>query len=349
MILKLVNTNSEDSQDILAADVGATKINIAVYHWNGMHLILQKEASYRSKHFKTITSAIREFIDGHELPPKISLAVAGPVKSGNSRLTNINWELDAEELSRYFLRDVVLVNDMEASAYGLGLMDEKDIHIVHKGSTCEKGNVAIIAPGTGLGEAGLYYDGEVYHPFATEGGHSDFAPRTTQDFELLQFARKKYGHVSWERLISGPGICLIYDFLLQKKDRTEPSWIREKILAHDKATVITQNISECAVCKETVELFFHYLAQESANVAMKFMATSGVYISGGIVPELVADLNHELFVRSFSNFGRLKDLLESIPIKIILNKQTALIGAAFYGVHHQQFQSKVLPVLHEQA
>src|SRR5574337_1017237 len=214
MILKIANSENKNVQDVLAADIGATKTNIAVCHWDGSSLSFTKEASYKTKSFNDIISLITAFIANDEIPAKISLAVAGPVEKNQVSLTNINWQINVEQVAKEFNRQVFLINDLEAVAYSLAFLSEKDIHVLHHAEKTADANVAIIAPGTGLGEAGLYYSKDGYHPFATEGGHSSFSPRTETDIELYRYLAKKFEHVSWERLISGPGISAIYDFLI---------------------------------------------------------------------------------------------------------------------------------------
>jgi glucokinase len=332
MILKIANSENKSVQDVLAADIGATKTNIAVCHWDGSSLSLSREASYKTKSFNDIISLITVFIGSDEMPAKISLAVAGPVEKNKVSLTNINWQINVEQVAKEFNRQVFLINDLEAVAYSLAVLSEKDIHVLHHGENTSDANAAIIAPGTGLGEAGLYYSKDGYHPFATEGGHSSFSPRTETDIELYRYLAKKFEHVSWERLVSGPGISAIYDFLIHVKEREEPSWIKEKILQHDKSIVISENMTECAVCKETMDMYIRYLAEESGNLVLKLKAFAGVFIGGGIVPDLVAAMHEDYFLKQFSNFGRFKKLLQSVPVNIILNKKAPLIGAAFFGI-----------------
>jgi len=336
MILKIANGDNKIEQDILAADIGATKTNIALCHWDGNDLLISNEATYKTKNFTDAGSLIDEFIGNDELPAKICLAVAGPVQENKVTLTNINWQIDGDQIAKQFHREVLLINDLEATAYSLAVLDSKDIHSIHQGERGSKGNVGIIAPGTGLGEAGLYFNGGGYHPFATEGGHSSFAPRIGIDIELYHFIKRNFEHVSWERIISGPGICTMYDFLLHVKEREEPSWIKEKMLAHDKASVISENATECAICKETMDMFIRYLAEESGNLVLKFKATGGLFIGGGIVPHLVSIIHEDYFLKHFSGFGRLKDLLQAVPISIILNKKAALFGAAYFGVQYDK-------------
>lgn len=334
MILKIAGTRSQLSGEILSADIGATKTNIAICQWTDGAFSIKKESSYKTKSLGNVGSLIEEFTRDEKLPAKISLAVAGPVENNKASLTNINWHIDAEQLQNKFGRRVFLINDLETAAWSLAILNEKDIHIVHKGEGLSKGNAVVIAPGTGLGEAGLCYDNG-YYPFATEGGHASFAPQAEIDIELYRYLARKFEHVSWERVVSGPGICSIYDFLQQVKDREEPSWLKEKILLHDKATVISENATECAICREVMEMFIRYLAEECGNLVLKFKATGGIFIGGGIIPGLVPIIHEEYFLKQFSNFGRFRNFLQSVPVYIILNKKAPLLGAAYFGVHHQ--------------
>ena len=211
------------------------------------------------------------------------------------------------------------------------MLTEKDLDILHGGQDSPVGNAAVIAPGTGLGEAGLYWDGEYYHPFATEGGHCDFASRNGFDFELYSFLQHKFGHVSWERSVCGPGIVNIYQFLRDEKRREEPEWVKEKMKNADQAAIISRLVPQSGICKEAMQLFVRYLAYESANLVIKLKATGGLYIGGGIVPQIVPLLQNNVFYSSFCQSGRLNYLLEKVPVKIILNTKTALLGAAWYG------------------
>jgi glucokinase len=333
MFINIKLPSSHTAQSILAADIGASKTNMAVYVRQENELTLKKEATFKTKQFTDPVSLIEAFLSGDKMPERICLAVAGPVSLNAVNLTNINWQINGDELTEKYHQPVTLLNDLEATAYGLPMLTGKDIHTLHKGNENIKGNVAVIAPGTGLGEAGLYSDGKEYHPFAGEGGHCSFSPQTEMDIELLHFIRikKKYDHVSWERLVSGPGICTIYDFLKDEKEREEPAWLKEKILAHDKAAIITENANECDICKETVTIFLRYLAEESANLVLKLKATGGLFIAGGILPNLIPVINTSNFVKCFTRVGRLKPLLESVPVHVVLNKKAPLLGAVYYG------------------
>lgn len=337
MLIPLKKSTTKKKTDkihiVLAGDVGATKTNLALYKTEKGQVMLQYEAQYKSRHYKNIFDLIRAFIGNNlPFPDSICLGVAGPVFQGQARLSNIDWEINADDLSAHFnIKKVRLINDLEATAYGLAMLNDSDVVTIHHGDDTAHGNAAIIAPGTGLGEAGLYWDGNYYHPFATEGGHADFAARNEFDFDLYNFLRKKFGHVSWERLVCGPGIVNIYQFLRDEKKQEVPEWLREEIAKGDAPAVISRHVSESEICKETMRLFIRFLAYESANLVLKLKATGGLFIGGGIAPKIVALLENNAFYSSFCQSGRLNYLLEKVPVKIILNDKTALLGAAFYG------------------
>lgn len=325
------NLNSLTPRTVLAADIGATKTNMALIQFLGLDYSVLKENKFHTRDFADAPQMITKFLGGSKAPDRMSFGAAGPVQNDRVSITNLSWKIDSREISKQNDNTpVYLLNDLEATAYGLALLKKEDIHILYEPKKIIAGNMALIAPGTGLGEAGLYWDGSGYHPFANEGGHCDFAPRTELDIDLYAHLHKKLGHVSWERVVSGPAIPVIFDFL-RIKDREVPAWLAEKMLAHDPATVISENAEEAPICKETMDIFLRYLATEAANLALKFKATGGVFIGGGILPKIVRLVNPDSFMRSFHDFGRMKPLLQDIPVKIILNDKTALLGAAAYG------------------
>ena len=337
MLLPFKKQSSERRKEcvVLAGDAGATKTNLALFKWENNSSTLLREAKYRSHDYKNIIELTDVFQKELPSPDTICFAVAGPVLNGHAKFSNINWEIDRAEISNHFgLQKVSLINDLEATAYGLAMLTEKDIAVIHKGDETAGGNVAIIAPGTGLGEAGLYWDGNAYHPFATEGGHCDFAPRNEFDFELYNYLQGKFGHVSWERLICGPGILNIYHFLRDIKKREEPGWLKEKFNDADAAAVISGHVNESTICSETMQLFVRYLAYESANLILKYKATGGLFIGGGIVPQIVPLLENNKFYSSFCQSGRLNYLLEKVPVKILLNTKAPLLGAAYYAYNN---------------
>ncbi|MFC0775063.1 glucokinase [Terrimonas alba] len=320
---------------VLAGDAGATKTNLSIFKWKNNTASVLHEAKYDSPDYKNIIELTDDFIKGFPAPDIICFGVAGPVLNGHAKFSNINWEIDSAEIAGHFgIPAVHVINDLEATAYGLAMLTEKDVTVIHKGDENAAGNVAIIAPGTGLGEAGLYWDGKVYHPFATEGGHCDFAARTQFDFELYSYLQEKFGHVSWERLVCGPGILNIYHFLRDIEKREEPEWLKEKINTGDAAATISRYVNESAICNETLQLFVRYLASESANLVLKYKATGGLFIAGGIVPQIVPLLENYVFYSSFQQSGRLNYLLEKVPVKIILNTKAPLLGVAYYACNN---------------
>ena len=319
---------------VLAADVGGTKINLALFQIKDGELFLLKEQSFPTKTYKSVVEIVRKFYKGDS--PSIDgicLGVAGPVTQGRVHGTNFPWAIDSEEIGRELhIRSVSLINDMEANAYGLAALQEKDFDTLKYGPNIP-GNATLISPGTGLGEAGLFWDGSHYHPFATEGGHCDFSPRNDSDVEIWQYLQQKYGHVSWERLISGPGIYDIYLLLRRISGEIEAQWLKNQIAQGDSSAVITKTALENKdpVCVETLELFIRFLAIEAAQLALKFKATGGVYIGGGILPKIIKRMNREIFYGNFVQSGRLNSLLQMVPVKVILNEKTALLGAAYYA------------------
>ncbi len=322
---------------ILVADIGATKTNLAIFEIKNRQITLLKEKSYRTKDYNAFTEMVRSF-HRDKLPVinGICLGVAGPVTRGKVKGTNFPWEIDSEEISRELqVHSVTLINDMEANAYGLAALRHTDFEILKEGSNIP-GNAVIISPGTGLGEAGLYWDGARYHPFATEGGHCDFSPRNDLDWELWKYLHQKFGHVSWERVVSGPGIYSIYQFLRGFRGNVAPKWLQDKIQQGDAAAVITTVAHEKSdpICAETLDLFVRYLAIEAAQFALKTKATGGVYLGGGIVPKILAMINREVFYENFVQCGRMNSLLQLIPVKVILNEKTPLLGAMYYGTTH---------------
>lgn len=318
---------------LLAADVGGTKTVLGLFKIHEGELTLIKETRYSSKEFPALTEVIRLFLDTAPLPERLSIAFAGPVLEGKAHATNLGWDIDTRSLSKVtHIPEVYLINDLEAEAYGLAALSKEDLVMIYPGHQPAKGNAAIIAPGTGLGEAGLYWDGAALHPFATEGGHTDFVARNEFDWELYQHLHKKFGHVSWERVVSGPGICNIYDFLRDVKLWEEPDWVKEKMKVREHGEVIGSSAREgCPISLETLRIFVRYLAVEASDLALKLNATGGIFIGGGIPPKIWNSDLQAIFLEHFIQVGRLRPLLESVPVYVVLNTKAVLLGAAHYG------------------
>jgi len=322
----------KSSLTILAGDVGGTKTNMALCQVDADGIQKLKEKKYASHDHHSLKEIILDFT-GDMLPERICTAVAGPVLHGKSSLTNLSWQLDSDSLSAELKIPVCFINDLEATAYGLAGLDKKELATIAEGDPASQGNIAIIAPGTGLGEAGLYWDGEYYHPFATEGGHSDFAPRTEGDIGFFRYLQQQFGHVSWERVVSGMGIKNIYHYLTEERQEKVPEWLSQRMAKEDPAAVISEAAlrREDPVCSEVMDLFVRYLATEASSLVLKLMATGGLYLAGGIPPKILPLLQNGNWSKNFDNNGRMHDLSQRIPIHVVLNDKMALMGAAYYG------------------
>lgn len=325
---------SEDKGVVLAGDVGGTKTNLALFELQDGDLVPVKEKSYRTKQYQSFSEMVSVF-QTRDMPRinGICLGVAGPVVQGKVDGTNFPWAIDSQAIGRELkINAVLLINDMEANAYGLAALQDKDFETLKPGSKIP-GNAALISPGTGLGEAGMFWDGSHYHPFACEGGHCDFSPRDELDIKILQHFQKKFGHVSWERVLSGPGIMDLYVFLRQLSGIPEPQWLGDEMSKGNPSAIITGTAMKGidSVCSETLDTFIRFLAMEAAQLALKFKATGGIYIGGGILPKIISGIKQEVFYNNFVQSGRLNPVLKTIPVRAILNEKTALLGAACHG------------------
>jgi glucokinase len=344
-----------DRMRIFAGDVGGTNSRMAVFEVSGPKLEQLWSRTYSSKAHASLVEVVRSARDelsatlagsGDRGEPAgarrssasidaASFGVAGPVKNGVCRATNLPWIVDSRELAQALdLPRAGLINDLEANAFGLGALGPSDLSTLREGEPNARGNAALISAGTGLGEAGLYWDGREHHPFACEGGHASFSPRATADDEaeidLLRWLAERYGHVSWERVLSGPGLYNIYQFLRDTRRAPEPAEFAQRIASGDPGAAITQ-----AALKEEFELpvraltmFVKLYGAEAGNLALKLMSTGGVYIGGGIAPRIASWLGRPMFIESFLDKGRLRPILEAMPVHIVLNDRTALLGAA---------------------
>lgn len=326
-------SKGQNSINLLAADIGGTKVNIALYKASADGLTLVDQKRYLSKDYSSLSAVVKDFSAGKKYD-RISAAVAGPVVNGKSKLTNLPWVLDSEAMTKEMGVPVCFINDLEATAFGLAGLGKDELAVLQEGAPDSKGNIAIIAPGTGLGEAGLFWDGECYHPFATEGGHSDFAPRTEKDVELFYALQKQFGHVSWERLVSGMGIKNIFHCLVA--GRTVPQWLSDRMRDEDPAAVISEAAlkHEDLICAETMDLFVRYLATEASSLVLKLMATGGLFLAGGIPPKILPLLQSEAWSKNFDNNGRMHELSDRVPVHVVLNDKMALQGAAYYGAYN---------------
>jgi glucokinase len=322
----------------LAGDIGGTKTNLAIYAYEADRLDAKKIASYPSKDHGTLAEIIRSFLDGDKSDiRRACFGVAGPVKNGVVQVTNLPWIVDAAALQAELnFQSVSLLNDLEANAYGINtLLPHELLSLNPRADARQIGNRALIAAGTGLGEAGLLWDGVAHRPFASEGGHASFAPNDDLGDELLAFLRKEHGHVSWERVLSGMGMKNLYRFFRQRSGQPEPDWLAAQLLHGDLAAVVTQAglAGKDPVCVDALDCFTRNYGSEAGNLALKMLALGGVYIGGGIAPKILPKMRSALFLDAFSTKGRLAPLLQSIPVYVILNDKTALQGAAWFAAH----------------
>jgi len=246
-------------------------------------------------------------------------------------MTNLPWVLDAHELERTLgIPEVLFVNDLEATAHSLDLLPVDAVVTLAEGDEDAVGNRAVIAAGTGLGEAALYWDGRRHHPFATEGGHSAFSPSSDDEAALMSHLRRRFGRTSWERVLSGPGLVELHHFVTTRDGITEPRWLRERLTGCDPAETITAAGLEgrSEACRRALEMFVRLYAVETANLALKIMARGGVWIAGGIAPKILPFFESGRFMKRFLSAGRMRPLLERIPVKVITNEDAPLIGAA---------------------
>ena len=323
---------------ILAGDIGGTKTNVALFGIAGKSLRLVATETYASREHRSLEEILKEFLGvSRGTISRACFGIAGPVKDGRSATTNLTWVVDSRSLARMLgLNRVGLLNDMEASAWGIAALEQKDMAEINAGSPVPTGNAAVIAAGTGLGEAGLEWNGKEHWPFASEGGHSDFAPRTELEIELLRYLAREFGRVSYERVLSGPGLHNIYRFLRDTKRGDEPAWLAEELSQGDPSAIISQVALEgrAEICERALELFVEFYGAEAGNLALKMMATAGVYVGGGIAPKIAERLKTGPFLEAFVSKGRLRPLLEQVPVRIILNDRTALLGAARWALRH---------------
>lgn len=322
---------------VLAGDIGGTKTNLALYQATETGLNMLYTGRYASEEFTSCIAMLQQFLSDNKCPApdRICLGVAGPVLDGKVNLTNLSWDIDINEVkSAMGVEAVFLLNDLESMAYGLAGLTEQDLITLHPGNETGSGNMAIIAPGTGLGEAGLYWNGTNHFPFPTEGGHADFAPRTDLDYALLKFLQNEYGVVSYEKVVAGPAIVDIYRFLRDVKKMEEPTWLKDalELEKQDSAVISGAAIEQkAAICVETMALFVRYLAREASNLVLKMKATGGLFLGGGIPPKIAPLLMQPQFMAHYMDCDRMQHLLEQVPIRIIKNDKTGLIGAAYYG------------------
>jgi len=321
---------------MLAGDIGGTKTGLALFALEDDTLKKIASKQYASAAFSNFSDMLNDFKQEHTQTIKAAcFGIAGPVIEGACRTTNLPWEvITTQELEETLQTKVVLLNDLSATAYGMLYLDSTMLLELNPHAKTSYNSCAVIAAGTGLGEGILYFDGQKYHPMATEGGHSDFAPQNELEDQLLKWLRQRYPkHVSYERVLCGEGIATLYTFLHEYTQLAQPQKIVEMDTKSDRSAMI----SHCALedkdplCLQSLELFCRLYGAESGNLALKSLAMGGVFIGGGIAPKILPILQNGSFMQAFSAKGRFQSLLETLPVKVSLNPETALLGAAHYA------------------
>ena len=341
---------------IVAGDIGGTKTYLGLFDWQETRVAPIREEKFWNADFESFEEILEEFLQPPPAPPDevegeeaedtgdekeavdisptmplraACFGIAGPVVDNRCRATNLPWTIDGHALTETLNTSCVrLLNDVEAMAYGVLVLEPEETEVVH-GEPQEDGTKVLIAPGTGLGEAVLYWDGDRYHALPTEGGHASFAPNSDLEIDLLRYLRTSFLHVSYERVLSGTGLHGIYQFLRDTK-RNEPTWFAERLPTGDPPALIAEAglAGKPDICVQALDLFVSVLAAEAGNCALKTLARGGVYIGGGIPPKIIDKLRDQRFSQAFISKGRYKRLLSSIPVHVILNDKTALLGAA---------------------
>jgi glucokinase len=316
---------------VLAGDIGGTSTRLACFDTDRGLALPFAEDRFVSSEFGSLEEIVGHFADEHCLTvERACFGIAGPIRQGAVRTPNLPWSVNSKVLAETLgLPTVRLINDLEANAYGIALLDPADFAILNTGEVDPFGTIAVISAGTGLGESFAYWDGNLHRPLPSEGGHADFAPRNELETELLLYLRAEHGRVSTERIVSGPGLRNIYRFFRDARNQPELPSVAEEMRRGDPSAAITRAAlaGVCPLCSQTVDLFVSLYGAEAGNVALRVLATGGVYLGGGISPKIIERLKGPGFMQAFTAKGRLSPLLEKIPVYVILNDRAALLGA----------------------
>jgi len=344
---------------IVAGDIGGTKTHLALFDWSKNRVDPIRLETFHSADYTSLEDLLTEFLvpptpptpidesateksDAAGAEPKglekepvkfdaACFGIAGPVIQNRCQTTNLPWVVDGATLAKRFdIPKVKLLNDLEAMAHGILLLRPDEVEVLNVGTPPPHNQaIALIAAGTGLGESILFWNGSRYQPMPSEGGHADFAPNNDDEIELLRHLRSNYLHVSYERVVSGPGLHAIYDYVRDSR-KNEPTWLSEQIKAGDPPKVIAEAglKGQAEIAKQALDLFTSIYGAEAGNLALKAMALNGVYLGGGVAPKLLAKLKDGTFMKAFTNKGRYARLMTSIPVKVVMNQKTALLGAA---------------------
>jgi glucokinase len=326
--------------NVLVGDIGGTKTILAIFSTELGPRKPLIEKTYPSTHYESLEGMVHEFlVEVGMTVNRACFGVAGPVVEGLAHITNLPWVIDAAIIhSEFNLAEVTLLNDLESVAYAIPILTQEDIHIISKGVPVQGGSIAVLAPGTGLGEGFLTYDNGAYCAHASEGGHVSFAPVGAVQIGLLTYLNEQgHEHVSYERVCSGGlGILNLYNYL-KATGLEEPSWLAEKLSTSEDPTPVIFTAAHdpsqpCRLASATVELFVAILGSEAGNLALKILSTGGIYLGGGMSPRIIASLEKPEFLEALRSKGRFRELLTDMPIHVIMNPKTGLLGAAAFGL-----------------
>ena len=319
---------------ILAGDVGGTKTNLALYRRKGGGLSRERMATYASRDYPSLEVILDDFLSEGPAVARACVGVAGPVVAGRCRLTNLDWVVEEASLLRCSgAGEAYLVNDLQAMASAVPFLPPESLAVLQKGEPDRGGNVAVLAAGTGLGEAFLIGTGNGYLPLASEGGHVDFAARTAEELRLHAFMREMYGRVSVERVLSGPGLRDIHRFLRDSEGVAEPREVAAETQKENPQRAIVRHglAGDSAACVGALRIFSSLYGAEAGNLALQYLATGGVYLGGGIAPAILPVLRQDAFLAAFLDKGRMAQLLSRVPVSVILDAAAPLLGAACYA------------------
>ncbi len=324
---------------ILAGDIGGTKVHLALYDFAGGRLVAVRDHKFPASEYPSLDQVVKAFlVDGErEKVAAACFGCPGPVRDGRLKLTNLPWTLDTRDLTKSLgMEHIFLINDLEANGYGIPELAAESIVTLQEGDTQAVGHRGLVSAGTGLGECLLVWDGKLgrHLPLPSEGGHGDFAARNPREIALLEYLlRTLKGRVSIERVVSGLGIQNVYRFLRDDQKLEEPKWLRERMEAEDPNAVIGQCAEDGSseICAETMRIFASAYGAEAGNVALKVLAAGGIYLGGGVAPKSLKIMQDGEFLKAFLDKGRLSPLLQSVPVRIILDETCALLGAAAYA------------------
>lgn len=317
---------------ILAGDIGGTNTRLAFFEGSAQRPVPVVSQVYPSRTHRGLEEILRIFLAEHQQPVEsAAFGIAGPVKDGRCQTPNLPWNVDCASVAQFLgLSSAGLLNDLEANAYGIAVLGPTDFVTLSEGAPGASGNRALISAGTGLGEAGLVAEGNEYRPYASEGGHADFAPRTEMEVALLRHLWQVYDHVSYERVLSGPGLHNIYQFLRDTRRAEEPASLAEELARRDPPRVISEHAlaGDSPICALAMEILVSIYGAEAGNLALRAMATGGLFLGGGVAPKILPKLQEPAFLKAFRAKGRLEAFVEAVPVRVIMNDQTALLGAA---------------------